>query len=319
MGRVVASLVSYPPARFIGSELYTHALLKALKARGHYVTVHVLDGKAIGQHEGIPVMSDGDFPARADLLIQHPEYAIDARTRPPEGAATVLIAHNARDGVLDGVAMTPHDLLIATSYATAQALPGSPAVYTPPQPRVRMGIPGNRVTLVNANEDKGGWIASRLAERMPDVDFLFVAGGYGEQFIPEDLPNVMTCPHIPPAQMNDRVWRFTRALLMPSVHESWGSVASEAMARGVPVVASPTPGLVENLGDAGTFVPDRGDLPAWETAIRQVIGPAWSGYSQRAIRRAHRPDGIERLADDLSGWIEARRSETDADSLSDVH
>jgi hypothetical protein len=40
---------------------------------------------------------------------------------------------------------------------------------------------------------------------------------------------------------------------MPSHYESWGMVASEAMASGIPVICSDTPGLRENCGDAAIY------------------------------------------------------------------
>ena len=40
---------------------------------------------------------------------------------------------------------------------------------------------------------------------------------------------------------------------MPSNYESWGMVAAEALANGIPVICSPTPGLKENCSDAAIY------------------------------------------------------------------
>lgn len=61
-----------------------------------------------------------------------------------------------------------------------------PPVWGPPA----CHHPGDRVTLVNLNRDKGSGVFYALAERMPDVDFLGVVGGHGHQVIRDDLPNV---------------------------------------------------------------------------------------------------------------------------------
>ena len=41
---------------------------------------------------------------------------------------------------------------------------------------------------------------------------------------------------------------------MPSDYESWGRTATEAMCSGIPVICSPTPGLLENCKDAAYYV-----------------------------------------------------------------
>jgi glycosyltransferase involved in cell wall biosynthesis len=72
--------------------------------------------------------------------------------------------------------------------------------------------------------------------------------------------------------MRDLVWARTRILLVPSAYESWGRVASEALCSGIPVIAHPTTGLIENLGDAGIFV-DRRDTDGWIAALRRLQDP----------------------------------------------
>jgi glycosyltransferase involved in cell wall biosynthesis len=63
-------------------------------------------------------------------------------------------------------------------------------------------------------------------------------------------------------------------------------VGPEAMCSGIPVVASPTPGLRESLGDAGIFV-DTSNLNAWFEAVRALQDPsAWQEASLKALSRA---------------------------------
>jgi glycosyltransferase involved in cell wall biosynthesis len=135
------------------------------------------------------------------------------------------------------------------------------------------------VTLVNISKDfpapdghvtgKGGELFRQLAERMPDTAFLGVTGGYGPQQDMSGLPNAEVLPHVPNAAMRDLVWARTRVLLVPSGYESWGRVASEALCSGIPVIAHPTVGLVENLSEAGIFV-DRHDVDGWIAALRRL-------------------------------------------------
>ena len=40
---------------------------------------------------------------------------------------------------------------------------------------------------------------------------------------------------------------------MPSMYESWGRTATEAMCSGIPIICTETGGLVENCGTAGIY------------------------------------------------------------------
>jgi glycosyltransferase involved in cell wall biosynthesis len=97
------------------------------------------------------------------------------------------------------------------------------------------------------------------------------------------------------------VYARTRILLMPSEYESWGRAGVEAMASGIPVIASPTPGLKESLGKAGVFV-NRGNRDGWQAAIERLDDPAaYAAASSAALRRSKQLD--PRV--DLARWCEA--------------
>jgi glycosyltransferase involved in cell wall biosynthesis len=136
------------------------------------------------------------------------------------------------------------------------------------------------VTIVNLDSNKVGrfW---RIARRLPDIHFLAVRGGYGFQIIPRRIPrNVEVLEHVPSDRMDELVWSRTALLLMPSLRESWGMTATEALQRGIPVIAHPTPGLRESLGDAGIFV-DRADWRTWSHYIRTMLADP-GGYARRS-------------------------------------
>ena len=75
-------------------------------------------------------------------------------------------------------------------------------------------------------------------------------------------------------------------LVIPSRWEGFGLIAAEAMASGVPVVASRVDGLVEVVGDAGVLVP-AGDPDALRGAVTRLLGDA-------ALRRRLRQQGLDR-------------------------
>jgi glycosyltransferase involved in cell wall biosynthesis len=142
------------------------------------------------------------------------------------------------------------------------------------------------VTIVNLDPNKVGRFWA-IARRLPDVAFLAVRGGYGNQQIPFLRPrNVEIVDHVPADRMDELVWSHTSIFLAPSARESWGMTATEALQRGIPVIAHPTPGLRESLGDAGWFI-DRLDVNAWCAALRVLTRDpaAYQSASAAASRR----------------------------------
>jgi glycogen synthase len=74
-------------------------------------------------------------------------------------------------------------------------------------------------------------------------------------------------------------------LVLPSVYEELGSVLLEAMAAGLPVVASAVGGIPDALGDAGLLVPPR-DPSALAAAVDKVLeDPALAAELGHAGRR----------------------------------
>lgn len=293
-GRVAAALVSYPPARFIGSELCTHGWMKALSS--HFeVGAFVVDDDGARAFEGVQVNDQGDmWDFAPDLVVCHADFAQAAREyryRDP-GVKVVLVAHNERHGVLDGISMTMPDAVVATSKATADAiraaLPWCPVdVVNPPAPALDLRPLGDAVLQVNVAHDKGGPTFARLAEAEPGRRFIAVAGGYGE--VPSalwELPNVEVIGHMPHAMMGDLIAR-ARVVLAPSRFESWGMAVAEAVAMGRPVLAAPTPGLVENLGPESVYL-DPDNLSEWRRALSWLdVNGEWLAGVQRAHRANH--------------------------------
>jgi glycogen synthase len=74
-------------------------------------------------------------------------------------------------------------------------------------------------------------------------------------------------------------------LVLPSIYEELGSVLLEAMAAGLPVVASAVGGIPDALGDAGRLVPPR-DPAALAAAVNEVLDdPALAAQLGDAARR----------------------------------
>ncbi len=102
------------------------------------------------------------------------------------------------------------------------------------------------VTLVNPCAAKGQPVFLELAKRMPGIEFAAVPtwGTTKEDLAAlEQLSNVRLLQ--PQADVN-KIFEQTRVLLAPSLGvESFGQIVVEAMARGIPVLASDLGGLSE--------------------------------------------------------------------------
>ena len=125
---------------------------------------------------------------------------------------------------------------------------------------------GKNVTLLNCIPNKGGHVIKMLADLMPDIPFVGIKGGYGPQVLDGDQPNMTYYDH------NDNPLPFytnSRIIIMPSKSESWGRVALEGMAAGIPVIVGDTPGLRECTNGAAP-VCSQEDVGCWEREVRRL-------------------------------------------------
>lgn len=295
--KVAALALSAPPVRHIGSELMLLALLQMLRARGHDVSLFVVDVDDHWVIDGIPVAPfNGSMPA-ADVVVYQAGLGALLDGCP---APTVGIAHNARTHTAFDLLNYPPALACTNSRWSVRHLGRVDLVVHPPLELPATYSPGDRVTIVNLDGNKAGrfW---ELVALLPDVPFLAVLGGYGAQQVPDRIPsNVELVPHVPHDRMRELVWDRTGLLLAPSRHESWSMTASEALAHGIPVIASDLPGLRENIGPAGVLLP-RAHLASWRACIRDLrVDPShWSFLARQRAVEHHKTWLAESAA-----WVE---------------
>lgn len=336
MIRILGLVHQYIPVRCAGAESHIHAMFRALAHRGHRVDV-VLSAQPGDPYEvdGVHVWPTVDrkhdatrWLQDADVLVSHLDNTARATMLGSfNNIPVALVHHNTFDPSKEALVMpmARADVVAVNSHHMADDLGDYFDTRDEPQPKTIIvrptadpmeyaTVPGGKVTLINLRRrqrgsgrdglSKGGEVFRYLAETMPDVEFLGVTGAYGVQEDLADLPNVEVLEHVPHHEMRARVYARTKVLLVPSSYESWGRVASEAITSGIPVLASPTPGLVEQLQDAGTFV-DPTDLQEWHDTLRGLLHDPdlWVRMSARSSVRSAE---LAKLGEaDLRGWVEA--------------
>lgn len=292
--KVLAYVHGYFPNHNAGAEAMLHQILIDLKNKGHEVKVLTRDPGA-DEYEGIPLYEAGLSKDQilaewADVIFTHLDYTrfavkLGNRNKKP----VVHLVHNDRQ-------LSYHKILDKSTAAFAiansewikntikKAIP-SLVVHPPTIPdRYKVDTTREAITLINMNEAKGGNVFWQLARIFPDKKFIGVRGAYGEQVdYPKELDNVTILKNTPDIQ---EVYKKTGIILMPSSYESWGRVAMEAACSGIPVIASPTPGLKESLDYAGVFA-KHDDIADWVEAVRLLDDPkTYEKYSKLTKKRA---------------------------------
>ena len=300
--RILAIVHMGAPLHGAGAEWYLQDVLRWLAEHGHESTVHVTRGRGEWELDGVRYAGAGTFAsadaADADVLLTHLDVTgkaiqVARAARKP----LVHLVHNDRQ--LAHWRVQPRDaaLVVFNSRWIARAAGWiGPQVVVPPPvfaSRYEGDREGGSISLLNLCELKGGPLLFELASMLPGRRFLAVKGAYGDQAIPRRVPpNVEVLANQPDVL---RVYRRTRLLLMPSSYESWGRCSVEAGAAGIPVIAHPTPGLLESVGPSAVFC-DRADAEQWVRAIEELDDPVeYERASRRGVRRAAELDPTPHL------------------------
>lgn len=290
-----AWVLDYPPNRFIGSELMTHELLKALQSRFD-VKVATVHDSAPFVYDGVPVTHE---LSDCDLMVTH--VGMPHTSWSQKISRQVAVCHNAEAETLLALHTRTYDLVVCNSVhmrdVLAEREPHRFMVIHPPAPAPAELSTGDRVTIVNLNDNKVGRFWDIAAE-LPEQAFLAVLGGYADQNIPTVVPpNVEIIDHVPRAQMWEQVWSRTRLLLAPSARESWNMTAGEALAHGIRTVSTDLPGVRENLHDTATYL-DRDDVSAWVAAVTESPPP--NVYAQQRALFNH-----DRYTSEVAEFVKA--------------
>lgn len=313
--RVSAFLVSYPPHRLVGAELMSAQFLEALAHAGHEVTVYADLVTEAYERNGVRIKPRSTFiraKRTADLVYSHPDvgsigYVVSQLHRIPY----VAVVHNTGDLNRWHLAHHKPTLTIWNSESTREQLGGKGGLVVRSPLKVKehaAKAKGKAFTIINLSKAKGIDTFNALAKAHPEYPALAVQGGYGIQDTATPLSlGATVLDLVPHAQMPTAVWSKTKVLLMPSKEESWGRAATEALCSGIPVIAHPTPGLQDALGEAGIFI-DRDDHEAWSLELKRLMEDqaAYEAASKAALKRARFLE--KQTTQDLEAFLTACKS-----------
>ena len=145
--------------------------------------------------------------------------------------------------------------------------------------RDRYLLPEHFILTVGAHRPhKNHEILVRALATLPPHVSLVIVGWFDRSF-PDPLPGLIAelglesrvrlVPEVADDQL-PAVYRAASVFAFPSLAEGYGLPVLEAMASGVPVVASPIPALAEVAGSAAVMVPPC-DVAGWASAMAGIL------------------------------------------------
>jgi hypothetical protein len=304
--KVVWVVHNYPPVCLGGAEFAAHRINTLLLKHGFKVIVYVISREVYpSEFEGVPIVCtlnpynivvDSDSILVSQLWAARVAHTLFEMKKPHH---YIEFIHYVDSTVLFPYPWTTRTnitYVFNSSDTQQRALKIAPWLASVTTHRIRPLVFGKGeirtnidkypwITLINFSSDKGAHVFNSLAEKDIHHKYVSVCGSHGDQVKPSEHVALLPC-----TLDMESIYENTRILLVPSTYETWCMVASEANARGIPVIACDTiPALQENCGDAALYV-RRSDVDAWIAAIT-TIESGYAAFSTQATKRCYTSEG----------------------------
>jgi phosphatidylinositol alpha-mannosyltransferase len=300
-----------PPVDKIGVGYQSHYFAQALVSRGHEVTMisprpkpenavyehlQVNAGNSFRLHQFAWAIRDLDLQ-EFDVLHSYGEcqwrWLSSAVKRPKRHVRTILgscleeafhikgIKNRIRMlyiAATETLACATSDVTVAISENTRRFYPWiqyvipSAVDLTAFAPGTKTAIPTILFVGTYANRKRGKWLMevfrSKIKTRIPEARLWMVCSDVPKQEITEGIE---VLGRLSLAELTER-YGAASVFCLPSTYEGFGVPYIEAMASGLPVVATPNPGSVEvtRKGQDGLVVPDE---ELGDTLVRVLTDP----------------------------------------------
>jgi glycosyltransferase involved in cell wall biosynthesis len=291
-----------------GGYLYDKRIVEGLRAQGTVVTVHELAGRfplvddsaraaAAGaidaMADGLPVIDGLALPAFANLarrlpkswvaLVHHP-LALESGLSADQVETFARIERRLLSAARRVIVTSSHTATDLAGYQVPQARVGVVSPGTDPAPRAR-GSGGRGLALLcvaSLTPRKGHLVLLEALADLMDLDWHLTCVGSLDrdpqtaQAVGAAIARLGLEPRVTLVGEQDEaglapLYDRTDLFVLASYHEGYGMVLAEALARGLPIVATKAGAIPGTVPPSAGMLVEPGDPGALAGALRQVM------------------------------------------------
>lgn len=316
-----------------GGYIYDRRIVAGLRALGHAITVHELDGRfplvddtaciaaaaaLEAMADGLPIIDGLALPAFADLidrlppwvaLVHHP-LPLETGLTPAEAESFALLEQRLLRDAARIIVTSPQTRrdLGAYDVEPARVAPVLPGTDTAPLARGSKGSGCALLCIASLTPRKGHLVLIDALTRLGDLDWHLICVGSCERD-PATARAVVAA--IAQHGLEDRIemvgeqseadlgsfYEHADLFVLASYHEGYGMVLAEALAHGLPIVSTTAGAIPDTVPKSAAFLVPPGDAAALQATIRLVLSdPALRGQLAAGARAARA---------DLPNWTDA--------------